>query len=135
MHGTKLSPAALATAFESADRDWNEVAAYGLIVDHGFWLRQDRFVDACVSTTTEGTERHAWIDWRRAARFVAEDHASTSERRMLALACSLAGVVPEGAGSEWSIGEILRVQDRSNRTIASVAFQITLGGPTEKKEG
>lgn len=76
----------------------SEEAAVHLVISHGAWLRRADFLRQCVVAVDHGVQHGstnvpmAAISWQRAARFVDNAPASTSEANILRLACSLGGV-------------------------------------------
>lgn len=100
---------------------WSEQAAVGLLVAHGMWLGRPEFRRAVGAYRDGEGVLRAWVDWSEV------DHnalASSSERGMLALACSLGGVA-----SEWSLASLLGSLDERNAGRVLRAVAVACYGP------
>lgn len=69
---------------------WSERAAVGLLVSHGGWLGRRELRAAIETNRGLDGELFAWVVWDRVD--VAHAAGSSSDLRVLALACSLGGV-------------------------------------------
>lgn len=82
-------------------------AAVELVIHARTWLSRDDFLSECVTAVSNGPHNYghaplAAINWHTAAHYGESAPASRSERAMLGLACSLAGV-PTGSLRDLTI--------------------------------
>ena len=127
MRDRTTSLASALRAGTAAD-DWGRRAAVELLLAHGYWLRTELVLGAL--RPQSATVAH--LLWSRIAAGVDATQASSSERAILRLACSLAGAVPAGLdelqAQRWSLRTILQSLDAANARLALTAIAHALTG-------
>jgi hypothetical protein len=141
---TEHDPATLAADLYAtyADTDDAHRAATDVVIRAvgGKWVRDGGFVSRCVERNENG---QVWIDYQAAAELADNCAASGGEKRMLRLACSLVGRIPEHGSAhmdDWTLGEMLSGLDDANRELALGAITYAAGyhrrpGGTHAPEG
>lgn len=111
---------------------YSEEAAASLVVAHDHWLRRADFVDCCVLTDRERSRPPlVRIWWQAVPAFAATAACSTSERRILRLAASLAGTCcDQPTGACEPLGDLLSGLDVRNARLVLDALEhvLTRGG-------
>ena len=133
MTATNLTPNELAAALirgcEYHGLDWGEEAALRLLIAQRTWLSRTEFRDHITLERT-ASEVRAWTDWTAVAIEPDRSPASSGELAILRLACHLAGQIPTGLDSRWSLSELLMPLDATNALRASRAVAMAALGPT-----
>ena len=131
MNSSQSSPDQLAAALlMGVDQDNPAHAAIRLLAAHGKWLRTPAFIRA-VGPMRASTRGGGWalLDWDSVAVLAAASPASSSERAILRLACSLAGALPDVLDDprSWTLRAMLAPLDGERRDLAVAAITAASG--------
>jgi len=128
MSGEEIEQA-LISGIAQSGASQGEEAAIRLLIANWTWLNREELRRHIAIQSRPGQPLVAWIDWADLCQEPDQSPASTAERAILRLACSLAGWVPAPANRRWSILDMLSTLDVQNTLLASRAFAMAAIGP------